>query len=493
MNSNFFKTLIFGAAAITGICIKPTMATVTEAEVFDWWDSGIVTPEQAEEILARLDEGNESEACILAETYAQEPCEEIPSEKPGKKKKRTKNGANGKRQMSTEGDKSNRELSVHGHFLYKARFDSLGHLKSHREELELEFYRYTLRLGSQELLSYRNDGSEAHFGDISTQELHSQIPLDTLWGTALFYPIGNVFVGGMLDTSLAANGRIGYRFNKNYMVEGIYWQQAGNEARDTHAGELQTKFEFGETALWWQQGHNAPLAKAMLQGKSGKGKGNPNQPEIHWKTTAYVHGDSIPQFARLSSTIAGSRIWGSQAISGTAPELANTRITANARFLNPLHSDSVSMRLKASVQSGPKILRASAAATCLEASENCRDDDLQAGIESSLSQIGSSNILDNSFVCNLTIGTKIKTRYHRDQGLDTPQFEIAAKFSDPQKNFARVTAVWPRGISMEKFQLRNEMHLRNDFLDFSLATTFKASNEGSMHPSHAAITAKFLF
>lgn len=481
MRLKFFKNLILGTAAITGIGATGALGAVTEADVFDWWDSGIISPGEAEEILAKLDEGDESEACILAETYAQESCEE--SSDTGTENA-TKTAKTAKRPSAKE---------VHGHFLYKARFDSAGHLKSHREELQLEFYRYTLKLGSQELLTYKNGASEAHFGEISTKELHSQIPLDTLWGTALLYPIGNLFVGGMLDTSTAANVRLGYRIDKAAFVEGIYWRQQNDDAhgaRDIQSGELQTKFNFGETAVWWQQGHDAPLVKIRLKGKSGanksgasKGNANKsgaNQPKIQWTSTAYVHGDSIPRFARLSSTIAKSRIWGSQAITGTAQELANTKITANARFLNPLHSDSISMRLKLAVQSGPSFLRTSAAATCLEASENCRKDDLLAGIES-------------SFVQNLTLQAKAKARYQRDDGLGTPQMEIGAKICDSQKNFAKVTAVWPKGATMEKFQLRNETHLRNEFLDISLSTTFKNGDDGGLHPSHAAITAKIMF
>jgi len=49
-------------------------APFDEARVFEWWDDGIITAEEADEIFSRLEEENYDEACLLAEVYAQEPC-----------------------------------------------------------------------------------------------------------------------------------------------------------------------------------------------------------------------------------------------------------------------------------------------------------------------------------------------------------------------------------------------------------------------------------
>ena len=123
----------------------------TEAKVFEWWDDGFIAPEEANEILALMDEGNMHEACILAEIYAGEPC-----------------------------DDNLEKLREHyrGHITFKLRFDSTGSISGHREELQFTFHRLTLRLGTQELLTYKSKRGEAHFGQISTRELHSAIPLD---------------------------------------------------------------------------------------------------------------------------------------------------------------------------------------------------------------------------------------------------------------------------------------------------------------------------
>ena len=61
-------------------------APFDEALVFEWWDDGIITPEEADEILSRLEEGNYDEACLLAEVYAQEPCAPPKPKSPRKKK-----------------------------------------------------------------------------------------------------------------------------------------------------------------------------------------------------------------------------------------------------------------------------------------------------------------------------------------------------------------------------------------------------------------------
>ena len=58
------------------LLVATPRAAVTEAQVFDWWDAGVITPEQAQEFLDLLEEGNAEEACLLAEVYAQESCEE---------------------------------------------------------------------------------------------------------------------------------------------------------------------------------------------------------------------------------------------------------------------------------------------------------------------------------------------------------------------------------------------------------------------------------
>ena len=47
---------------------------ISEAQVFEWWDNGIIDSDEAREMLDLLEEENMQEACLLAEVYALESC-----------------------------------------------------------------------------------------------------------------------------------------------------------------------------------------------------------------------------------------------------------------------------------------------------------------------------------------------------------------------------------------------------------------------------------
>lgn len=454
------KCFLFWTARLSLFALLSAAGTghaVNEADIFDWWDGGIITPEQAQEMLALLDEGNEGEACLLAEVYAQEPCAERKRIADTRRKKRTA-------KQKSPG------IIPHGSVTWKARLDSTGRIESLREELDLSFYRYTLRLGTQELLTYKNGGNEAHLGQISTKELHSHFPLDTLWGTALLYPIGNFHLAGLLDTSRTVQARGGYTFNSKSSAEGIFWFRKNHRDKPIYSGALQTKFNLGKISGWWEAGQKKPLVKAELSQT-----GIPS-----WKTTLYAHGDSVPSFARLSPGILKSRLWGSQTVSATAKNFLDTKGSLNARFINPLHSDSVQTRFKATLQSGPPEARVFLGATCLEGSENCRRTDWIAGVTSQA-------------VESWTLGGKGRVRHTRGEGFGPPRLELGVQYQDSPKNRVKTAIVAPDGLPTRRLQIQNEVHLHADFLDFSLTTTFKNSKKTPLHPVHGAVTTQIAF
>ena len=111
---------------------------LTEAQVFEWWDDGIIDADEAREILDLLEEGNEQEACMLAEVYALESCasEDIAPVKTKKQRQAIKVPA------KKQARKSERpSLVPHGYIEWRGRADSLGHLESVRTELRIDFYR----------------------------------------------------------------------------------------------------------------------------------------------------------------------------------------------------------------------------------------------------------------------------------------------------------------------------------------------------------------
>ena len=459
----------FIATALALGALQAAASSLDEAKVFDWWDNGIISAEEATEILDLLEEGNQEEACLLAQVYAQESCEDVP---PRKGKSATSQAARSKSPRRPS-------LVPHGYVDWKGRIDSTGHLESHYTELQVQFYRYTLRLGSQELLAYKNQGSEAYFGDISTRELHSQIPLDTLWGTALLYPLGPFHMAGLLDTAKTTQVRLGYGKRGTATIEAFYWHGFGNGdtlPTDIHSLGLQAKMPFAQVAAWWQHGQEFPLIKILLYGSE-----NTTQPIIYsWRTTAYIHREDIPRWARLSNTIQKSKYWGSQSLSMRAPDLLDTKVTANAGLISPLDADTIAVRLKLGGESGPEFLRVTASMTCRDAGSNCRVTDWKGGLNASPWELW-------------TMGASVRVRHARPEGFAPPHLELSSLFRDLSKNYTKFTLIAPKGRPQEDLRLRTEFLISGDFVDFSLICTFRGMEQLEPIPVRGFAEAKVRF
>ncbi len=503
LRSSVFAAVLF---ALAGVVLA---APLGESKVFDWWDNGIITAEEATEILDLLEEGNQEEACLLAQTYAQEPCDETAS---GKTRAGSTLGkiSSGKKSAKAP---TRPDLTPHGYIDWKGRIDSTGHLESHRTELQVQFYRYTLRLGSQELLAYKNQGSEAYFGDISTRELHSQIPLDTLWGTALLYPFGNFHVAGLLDTAKTTQFRLGYGRRGIASVEAFYWHGFGNiqQTSDSlqariHSLGMQTKFPFGQVAAWWQHGQEFPLIKVQLYGsekkerddangadnanagktvskagQNGAGNSGPSGAVTYsWRTTAYIHREEFPRYARLSKTIQKSRFWGSQSLSVKASNLLDTRVSANGTLIEPLDADTMAVRLKLGAESGPEFLRLSASVTCRDAGSNCRQTDWKGGLNLTPWELWA-------------LGASARVRHDRPEGFSPPHLEFSSKFMDYEQSYTKFTFIFPKGRPRNDMRLRSEFLISGDYLDISLVCTFKDVHRLHLTPLRGYAEAKVRF
>lgn len=464
---------------------------LTEAQVFEWWDDGIIDGDEAREILDLLEEGNEQEACMLAEVYALESCasEEVPKPKKAKRKEAKS------RQKKTKKE-SRPSLVPHGYIEWRGRTDSLGRLESGRTELRLNFYRYSLRLGTQSLLTYRNEGSEAHFGQISTKELHSVIPLDTLWGTALFYPlyspIGIFRLGGLLDTaktirpSFAFTPFRGPKKEKDFEMELAYWNHRHPaDSVERHSVSAQAKGSWGNFAVWWipENAGDLPLMKLQLQHREKM-----EYATIAWKTDAYVHGDSLPEESRLSATIAKSKLWGSQTVGVTAHDAWKSKWTLNARTMIPLEGDTSKTRFKASAESGPGVLRGTTSATCLSAEEHCRQKDFAFKLQSAW-DLESKNFKHESLI----FSGKVRARHTHDEGFGTPHYEAEIAYAQDAANSASIAITIPKGAPSREIRLRSSAEVGNDFLQMSLTVTFRRTAEEEFHPLHAAMRAKVMF
>jgi len=464
---------------------------LTEAQVFEWWDDGIIDGDEAREILDLLEEGNEQEACMLAEVYALESCASEESPKPKKQRQAKKTHAPQKQAGKKQARKSERpSLRPHGYVEWKGRTDSTGHLESERTELRVDFYRYSLRLGTQSLLTYRNAGSEAHFGEISTKELHSVIPLDTLWGTAFSYPIhtgfGVLHWGGFLDTAMTVRPIFAFTplsgpSKKGFPeIELAYWHHKHPaDSVEKRSVSAQAKGTWGNVAVWWvPENEDLPLMKLQLQHREKM-----KYAAIAWKTDVYAHWNSLPEEARLSATIAKNWLWGSQTIGAVFTDAWKSRFAVNARTMIPLEGDTSKTRFKATSESGPGVLRGTASATCLSAEDHCRQKDFDFRIRSSWD-------IDRE---QLVFSGKVRTRHTQDEGFSAPLYEAKVAYVADAFNNASVAVTIPKGAPSREIQLRSSAEVGNDFLQLSLAVTFRRTAEEALHPLHAAIKARINF
>ena len=468
-----FALVIFATAqANAGETTAPSLDV---AQVFEWWDDGIITPEQADEIFSRIEEENYDEACLLAEVYAQEPCtfSNKTTEKKTRKKRKSKTAESAQSVNTTQSTKTAQpakfttaqppSIIPHGRFTWKGQYDSDGHLKKHRKELQIQFYYFKLHLGSQELLSYRRDGYEAHFGQISTLEFHSHLPLDTLWGANLRFPIGKFSLGAHIDTSKTFHAELDFRPNRTNQISTSFWKFL-----DARAIVLQARTTLGQVSAWYQFGQDFPLIKIQLQSE---------QKHLSWKTTAYIHGDSIPQGLNLSKGIAENRLWASQTINVQWPEVYNTIFSAKVRLLSPIASDSVNARFKATLTSGPERLRPSLSATCIEASENCDRTEWNGNIESGWDAF------------KLKASAKVRRVDHRTK---PPKIEFGASYHTSLA-LAKLTITFPQMSPTKSITLQNEIQFDNDWLGCDFVFAFKKTKTKSFSPSYANLQASLKF
>ena len=437
-----------------------------ESQVFEWWDDGIITPEQADEILSRLEEENYDEACLLAEVYAQEPCEASPKqEKSPRKKSKSAKSTSTKNKKIAQSPKSVQEapsIVPHGRFTWKGQYDSDGHLKKHRRELQIQFYYFKLHLGSQELLSYQRDGFESYFGQISTIELHNHVPLDTLWGSAFFLPIGKFRLGAALDSSKTLLTQMEFLADRHNKIAASYWKFP-----DANAIALQARTTLGQISAWYQFGQDRPLVKVQLQSEKRW---------LSWKTTAYIHGDSIPQGLNLSKGIAENWLWASQTVNLQWPEMQNAVLSAKARVLSPVATDSVSARFKLSLEAGPKHLRPSINVTCIEASDNCKNTEWKSDIESSWDRV--------------SLHASAKLRY--DKRSKPPKIELGASYRT-HLALAKLMVAFPEANPAKSISVQNEVKLDSDILGCDFIFAFKKTKTKSFKPNYAHLNASVKF
>lgn len=453
----FTPEIFFTVFFATAVAAAP----ITETQVFDWWDDGIISPEEAQEILDQLQEGNLRDACLLAEVYALENC----------------NDENSDIENTNANSQATISAPKFGYVSWKTRWDSLGQVERNFAELKVNFYRFTLKLGNQELLTYKRDGAEAHFGDISTREFHSAFPLDTLWGSVFIYPLGNLKMGGALDTAGNIHGQLSYSIDNLNNLQAAYWH------KNSHALSLQLESDWFQGGIWWQQGQGLPFVKLQVQKSHGTTAKDKDRliKKVGWKTVVYFHGDSIPDQIHLTNILQKHKFWGTQNVSATFADSWHSKISANARIMIPLDVDTANAKFKVDIESGPKILRGTASGICLDAANGCEQSDWKLKVQSGMAQ--------------LTTSASVKSRFTSDHGFDVPRIEAGATYNLAPQNFIRLAIAFPKANPQRQTQVRSQISFDalDRHLQCSLTASYRWGSTLNFHPTHGYLQIKALF
>lgn len=474
---SIFSFLLLAASLCHG-----QSTSIDESDVFDWWDNGIISQDEAEDILSLLEEGNTQEACALAEVYAQEACTDTEAPPPQKKTTKKKSTLEESSKNPDKGADDGASLTPHGYALWKTRIDSTGNPTSTRKELQITFYRYRLRLGSQNLLTYRAQGYEAHFGDISTREQHSLIPIDTLMGTVAYFPLGLFLLGGSLDTALAKTAHAEFAYGKNNIAT-TYWN-----IRENNSFVLQATTSEANVAAWYQIHQSMPIVKVQIHSRETIKQAREHQRNylIFWNTTAYFHGTQVPEYSRLSSTILKNKLWASQNITLSETGESRTKFGTTTSLFAPIDADTLRARFKITAETGPKAFHAKISVTCLDATTRCKQDDLAGKV---ISEHGSENVI--------AIDASAKVRYNHENGdqsdFGKPRLEAGMAYIEKPQNRLRMAIILPKSDPREAITLRNETKIKSNWLECSLVVDFKQSRVQDMHPARAYIQAKIAF
>lgn len=460
----FLLSTILLAFPIQAVTDRGATRPIQESQIFDWWDDGLITAEEANELLDLIQDENFEEACLLSQALALETCDDV------------------RRQKDVHKTPS---LNPEGYVSWTARMDSLGMLERQFTDLNIKFYRYSLHLGTHAQLSYKNEGSEAYFGQISSKEFHSLIPTDTLWGTSLLYPAGNFRLQAALDTALHWNAALGFNFQKDFTARLFYWDDFRSPRRQA-SGSIQLKMPWLDLAGWYQRGQDAPLLKIRLHRRVKT---------VSWQSTAYYHGADIPEIARLSPTLQKERFTGIQQISTSVPSLWNSKLSANIQVAVPLETASpegsqgraeatptntLKGRLKVSAESGTHALRGLISLTCQNADSLCPDRDLRVKLTSGYFQ-------------QFTLEGAIKSRHTSHKGFSVPQSQAYLTYHPAEQLKARVILQFPKGAPQKSTQIRTETTIGSNHIQSQLVVTFKKNRDNEFHPVHGIIQVKWLF
>ena len=432
---------------------------ISESEIFELWDEGLILPEEASEIILLLEDGNEEEAEMLARVYGIETTgmarvsENTSTQKKSGKKKSKK-----------------AHPLVEGHLSYRERFDSTGNSESRKYELMMKFYRFTLHKGSRELLEYSHKGYKAYLGDISTKELESRIPLDTMWGALARLPVGIFRMEALIDTAGIFSGGLGASFGKTLDVDGKFFHTENGKY-----AYMGITLPYGNVAVMGDTKMSSPLLRIRMRALRDE--------EISWAANVYIHGSSVPEIVNLSGTIRQSLLFATEEVSLRLKEFLDTRISTALQVLRPLDSDSISTKANAKLEAGYGYVRGSIYGLCTETAVGCERLTLRGKIITSL-EAGRGTVS--------IAGSAGYTR-NKDGVWGRPKTEAGVTFTEAGIGHAAFSIAFPDTRPQDRMNAKVEFDIREGNLGISLAATFKKKKNATFKPSHSIVKAIIYF
>ena len=154
---------------------SPSFA-ITETEVLEWFDDGLIETIEVYDFLELLENGNDEEAEALAFSLGLLEKEKMPKRTP---------------------------KNFQGSFSSRLSLDSSGNIISHKEELLLKYSAWNFRGDNfgRWLLAYQKDNYEALGGYLNDSDIKFLFPLQTIPGSWIAFHNSIFSLGGLLGTN----------------------------------------------------------------------------------------------------------------------------------------------------------------------------------------------------------------------------------------------------------------------------------------------------
>lgn len=280
---------------------------ITETEVLEWFDDGLIETIEVYDFLELLENGNDEEAEALAFSLGLLEKEKMPKRTPKK---------------------------FQGTFSARLSLDSIGNIISHKEELLLKYSAWNFRGDNfgRWLLAYQKDNYEALGGYLNDSDIKFLFPLQTIPGSWIAFHNSIFSLGGLLGTNQSYAGML-----KLWKLR--FWV-LNMKSENTLA------FDFSDKEFSFALLHTLEQEKNLFRMETNFNGGK----FYKWNLRGlfFFHQDSSEQYwLDLPQSVKSSKLWTSQSQN---INLKNVSFSLEERIRIPLDSGNVFYGLNFKVQ-----------------------------------------------------------------------------------------------------------------------------------------------